>query len=266
MDGVSGQIQYGSAGPLTAPPTRGRRIGLRRLAALTGASLLLAIFVIGTPLKIPAATILVAFGGAWISLVLAMTLPSESEAAGRELIRRLAQFRHEVNAIGDEPSRSTLERLIDRAGELRLPADTIADELAQLRACIEAIDLKAALARGELPRADAPVAIASGDICHFVCAVRFGRRRADQVGHLVLSSSALQFHGALDVNARWSEVVNVRRNGREVIVAPHASSRMLRFCCHSYAEAARAGVIAAHLASIAHIAGKPVSAEFHASA
>ena len=262
---MGGQIQYGSAQLVTVSPTRRRGRTLRGLAALFGASLLIAIFVIGTPLKAAGVTILVAFGGAWLSLVLAMTLPSESEIAGRDLIRRLAQFRHEVNAIGDEPARATLERLIARAGELRLPEAEVAEELAQLGACIEAIDLKAALARGELPLADPPFTIAAGDVCHFVCAVRFGRRRADQFGHLVLSSSTLQFRGNLDVSVSWSEIVDVRRNGREIIVSLKGSSRALRLCCHSHSEAARGGVMAAHFFSIARADGAG-PAELHASA
>ena len=225
--------------------------GGRCLAVTFGSSLLLGALLMAAPRDTPAVVAGIVFGGAWLSLVLAMTLPHESERAGQELIRRLAQFRHELPAAGDAPSRAVLERLVRRADDLGLREDEVAEELAQLRACIDALDLREGLSRGEFPSAELSDPVAPGEACYFVCAVRFGRRRADQFGHLVLTNASLRFRGALDVSIGWGEIASVRRNARDVIVALQDSRRVLRFCCHSHMEAARAGVLAEYLAQAA---------------
>lgn len=261
LSGTNGQIQYGSARPLTLQPTR----TARPVALLAGSSLLLGALLTAAPREIPDVALAVMLGGAWLSLVLAMTLPSPSERAGRELARRLAQFRHELNAAGDTPTRAALDRLLHRAAELELGEEHVGEELAQIRASLEAVDLQARLARGELPVADAPDPPAPGDVCHFACAVRFGRRRSDQFGHVVLTSGWLKFRGALDVSVAWSEVARVGRDGREIVVALQDSRRVLRFTCHSLPEAARGGVIAEHLARAAREETRAVPASYQAS-
>jgi hypothetical protein len=218
---------------------------------LCGGSLLLGGLLIAAPREIPGVLLGIILGGAWLSLVLAMTLPREPERAGQELLRRLAQFRHELHAIGDAPSRAALDGLMRRARELGLEHNEVAEELAQLQASAIAVEVKADLARGNLPTTDPLDPLAPGDTCHFVCPVRLGRRRADQFGHLVLTGAWLKFRGALDVNVAWAEVAEVRRDGREIVIDVQDSRRVLRFCCHSLAEAARGGVIAEHLAHVA---------------
>lgn len=273
---MNGQIQYGPARPLTLQPTpaatstgAGRSFGTstaaRPFAILFGVSLLLGALLAAMPLEVPGIMAAIVLGGAWLSLVLAMTLPRRSERAGHELVRRLAQFRHELNAIGDAPTRADLERLIARARELGLRDDNVGEELAQIRACMEALDLKARIARGDVPTVQAPDPLAPGDVCHFVCPVRFGRRRSDQFGHLVLTAGWLKFRGALDVSVAWSEVASVRRDGRDVIVALQDSRRVLRFSCHSLGEAVHGGVIAEYLAHAAHADSAPRSPAYHAS-
>ena len=276
---LNGQIQYGSARLPTVQPTRGRAPwraadparfpalpgSSRPVVLLLGTSLLLGVLLTAAPRAIPGAAVAVMLGGAWLTLVLTMTLPRHSQRAGQELVRRLAQFRHELNAVGDTPTRAALDRLLARATELGLRDDEIGEELAQIRASIEAIDLQARLARGELPAAEPPDPIAPGDVCHFVCAVRFGRRRSDQFGHLVLTAGWMKFRGALDVSVAWSEVAAVRRDGREIVIALQDSRRVLRFSCHSYAEAARGGVIAQHLANAARDDTRPSPAGCHAT-
>lgn len=280
---MNGQIQYGSARPLTSEPTppsrraprladparfESSRSGLTRpVALLFGASLLLGGLLTAMPREIPGIAVATVLGGAWLSLVLAMTLPTQSERAGQELVRRLAQFRHELNAIGDTPTRAMLERMILRASELGLRADEVGDELQQLRACVEALDMQSRLERGDLPVADSLDPLPPGDTCHFICPVRFGRRRSDQFGHLLLTSGWLKFRGALDVSVSWAEVASLRRDGRDLVVSLHDSRRMFRFSCHSFGEAATGGVIAEHLAQAARVedpAGTP-SPSLHAS-
>lgn len=276
---VSGQIQYGSVRPLTAHPTLfvrrppttnsqrfpSTRTATKPLLLLLAASLLLSALLMAAPREIAALALVVVLCGIWLTLVLAMTLPRSSERAGWELVRRLAQFRHEINTIGDTPSRAALARLTERPQELGLQEDEVTEELNQLRACIDALDLQERLALGGLPSADAPDVLPAGDACHFACPVRFGRRRADQFGHLVISTHWLRFRGALDVSVTWSEVASVRRARREIIIGLRDSRRVLRFSCHSHAEAACGGVIAQHLAETARADTTPEPPRFHAS-
>jgi hypothetical protein len=112
-------------------------------------------------------------------------------------------------------------------------------------------DLVARLRGGELPKAKAPDPLAPGDECHFVTPVRFGRRRADQYGHMVLTSGWLKFRGTGDVSVAWSEVAEVQRARREIVVSLRDSRRLLRFSCHSEAEAERGVLLAQHLAQSA---------------
>jgi hypothetical protein len=111
---VNGQIQYGSARLLTpgATPVRRRwtrltdparfpsqRSTSRSVVLIFGGSLLLGGLFAAVPQDMPGIAVTILLGGAWLSLVLAMTLPSQSERAGAELARRLGQFRHQVNRI-----------------------------------------------------------------------------------------------------------------------------------------------------------------------
>jgi hypothetical protein len=122
---------------------------------------------------------------------------------------------------------------------------------------IDARELADQLRRGNLPQATAPDPLAPGDECHFVTPVRFGRRRADQYGHLVLTSGWLKFRGTLDLSVAWSEVGAVHGAAREVVVSLQDSRRLLRFSCHSESEAERGVVIAQYLAQSA----RPLTAE-----
>jgi hypothetical protein len=260
---LNGQIQYGSARQLTVHPTRGRR--LRPLALFTGLCLLLGVLLTAAPREVPGVALAVTLGGAWLTLILAMTLPRNAERAGQDRVRRLAQFRHELNAIGDAPTPAALQRLLARPAELGLRHEEVEEELGQVRAAIEALELQARIARGDMPGADPPDPLAPGDVCHFVAAVRFGRRRSDQFGHLVLTAGWMKFRGALDVSVAWSEVASVRRDGPEIVIRLQDSRRVLRFSCGSYAEAARGGVIADHLARAARDDAPSEPAACHAS-
>ena len=278
---VNGQIQYGSARLLTpaATPVRRRFMRLtdpdrfpaerrtsRSVVLLFGVSLLLGGFLAAVPREIPGIAVATVLGGAWLSLVLAMTLPSRSERAGAELARRLGQFRHEVNKIGDQPTRVGLESLVALARDLELRDDEIRDELAQIRASLDALDLASTIAREALPVVTSTEPLAPGDVCHFVTPVRFGRRRSDQFGHLSLTSGWLKFRGALDISMAWTEILNVQRAGCDILVSLHDSKRVLRFSCNAIGEAARAGVLAQHLIAMARpSATESASGSYHAS-
>jgi hypothetical protein len=233
---------------------------------LFGGSLLLGGLLAAAPGELPGIAVATMLGGAWLSLVLAMTLPSQPERAGAELARRLGQFRHEVNKIGDHPTRADLESLLALARDLAIRDDEISDELAQIRASLEAVDLACRLTHDPLPVVTSVEPLAPGDVCHFVSPVRFGRRRSDQFGHLALTSGWLKFRGTLDISVAWTEVVGVQRAGRDIIVSLHDSKRVLRFSCNAISEAARAGVLAQHLMAISNASATgSASDSYHAS-
>ena len=259
-DDVNAQIQYAPARSLKAPTTRRRRIArvtdpsrfrnaphpTRSVVLPLGAALVTGGLLAAVPREMPAMALATALGGAWLSMVLAMTLPTPAEYAGAELTQRMGRFRHALNAVGDTPSRADLERLLDYARTLELRDDEISEELAAIRASLDALELSARLERGDFPIVPQP-GLAPGDRCHFTAPVRFGRRRADQFGHLVLTTGWLKLRGALDVGVPWTEVSAVERAGADVIVPLVNSRRLLRISCQSVSDAARGGIIAQHL-------------------
>jgi hypothetical protein len=132
---------------------------------------------------------------------------------------------------------------------------------------LESSELANRMRRGDLPVVKAPDSLAPGDQCHFVAPVRFGRRRSDQYGHLLFTSGWLKFRGTLDLSVTWSEVAGVQRAARELVVSLQDSRRLLRFSCHSEAEAARGVVIAQHLAQSAGVhTAEPAATTFEQAA
>jgi hypothetical protein len=131
----------------------------------------------------------------------------------------------------------------------------------------EASDAATRIRKGDLPVVEAPEPLAPGDLCHFALPVRFGRRHADQYGHLLLTSGWLKFLGALDLSVTWSEIADIQRVAREIVVSLQDSRRLLRFSCHSALEAARGALIAQQLAQSArvHTAEPSASLEQHAA-
>jgi hypothetical protein len=142
---------------------------------------------------------------------------------------------------------------------------TLLNESDEVGAELDAAELAKRLKLGDVPTAEAPNLVAPGDQCHFVAPARFGRRRSDNYGHLVLTAGWLKFRGTLDVSVGWSEVAEVQRTGRDIVVSLEASRRLLRFSCYSVAEAARGGVIAQHLTSSARPDAVDTQAEYPAS-
>ena len=131
----------------------------------------------------------------------------------------------------------------------------------------DASELANRIRQGDLPVVVPPDPVAPGDQCHFVTAVRFGRRRADQFGHLLLTSGWLKFRGTLDLSITWSEIQNAQLAVREIVVSLRDSRRLLTFSCHSAVEAARGALIAQQLAQSArvHTAEPGASFEQHAA-
>ena len=166
-----------------------------------------------------------------------------------------------IDAVGHPDALELAARVTRKAGTV-MAIGVYAERIPVLRARADALTLKTQLARGDLPVAEPLESLPAGDRCHFLCPARFGRRRADQVGHLVLLNTRLQFRGALDVSVVWSEVSGVRREGREIIVSLQDSRRVLRFSCQSMREAVEGGVIAEHLASADPPSPRP---QYHAS-
>jgi hypothetical protein len=94
-------------------------------------------------------------------------------------------------------------------------------------------------------------ALSGDESSHLTIPVRFGRRKTDQVGHLVFAGRSLLFHGTVDMRIAWSEVSRIDHSGPDLVVAFHGTQRTMRFCCQSDEEALQAGVLGAHLAAIA---------------
>ena len=86
---------------------------------------------------------------------------------------------------------------------------------------------------------------------HLSLPVRFGRRKTDQVGHLVFTSAWLQFRGTVDVSIAWSEVVRVDHAGADLVVSLHGTQRTLRFSCRGDEDAVRGSAMATHLTALA---------------
>jgi hypothetical protein len=135
-------------------------------------------------------------------------------------------------------------RLIERARELDLRDDDIQSELHEIQVALDALDFADRLALDGLPIVPSVDRLPAGERCHFTTPVRFGRRRADQIGHIEMTSSWLKFHGALDMSVVWSEVAQVERDGRDILVSLLASRRALRFSCPAPEDAARGASIA----------------------
>ncbi|HTM04988.1 MAG TPA: hypothetical protein VL173_15880 [Vicinamibacterales bacterium] len=208
----------------------------------------LTVLLVATPRRPPSLAVSSIVAGAWVALLLAMTLPSRAQRAGEELAVRLARFRHAVNTVGDHPTRAQLEDLMALAHHLQLRDEEVDEEITRLRAALAALTLRDEIKTGTLPVVSSVGPLAPGDMCHFRAAVRFGRRRSDQFGHLLLTSGWMKYRGTVEVSTAWSEVASVERAGIDVIVALQNSRRLLRFCFKDVEEAARAGVIAEHLA------------------
>jgi hypothetical protein len=85
---------------------------------------------------------------------------------------------------------------------------------------------------------------------HFHTPVRFGRRRSDQYGRLLLTDGWLTFRGSRDLSVAWTEVTSVQRAGSDLLVTIEDQPEVLRFACHSEQDAARGELIAERLRQI----------------
>ena len=110
--------------------------------------------------------------------------------------------------------------------------------------------------RAEVPNSlqTLPATPPAPDDCHFVMPVRFGRRKSDQVGHLVMTTSWLKFRGTVDVSVLWTDVADIQHTESDVIISLHDGDRRLRFSCRDADEATRGAAIARHLTEIARAA------------
>jgi hypothetical protein len=162
---------------------------------------------------------------------------------------RLGRFRHELRLLGSHPSRRDLDRLLARARALDLPDEEIREELTEIHAAMEAADLADQIVRHGVPEVLPLEPLPANQRCHFLAPVRCGRRGADRIGHLELTSDWLKFCGPSDVNVTWTEIAGIERVGREIVVSLVNSRRLLRFACQTLNEAARGAVIARYLAA-----------------
>ena len=82
--------------------------------------------------------------------------------------------------------------------------------------------------------------------------VRFGRRKTDQVGHLVLADDGLTFHGSVDLTVTWPEISRVEHHDQHIVVSLQGTRKTLQFSCQTDDDAMRGAVVADHLAALAH--------------
>ena len=149
--------------------------------------------------------------------------------------------------------------MLEMAQEHQLPEDVIGEELSEIYAMLEGLDLTEQIARLGPPVVTSEHVLPKNECCHFVTPVRFGRRRSDQIGHLELTSGWLKFHGALDMSIVWAEVGDVERCGRDMVVSLSNGRRVLRFSCHAIRETVRAVVVCKYLVNEAR--GKDAHAD-----
>ena len=183
----------------------------------------------------------------------ALALTSRATEGRTDTAIRVGRFRRELFSLHNAPERADLERMLRMARELQLGDDTIGDELTEIRASLEALDLADEIARLGPPVVASVRPLPADDSCHFATPVRLGRRRFDQIGHLELTGSWLKFHGALDVSIVWAEVADVERVGRQIVVSLGARRRVFRFCCHAIGESVRGAVVGKYLVNSARM-------------
>jgi len=190
-------------------------------------------------------------GGTCDVLMVAMTVPSPEDHSGEELAVLLARFRNAVNAIGDAPTGQQMEEVLTLARTLGLREEDIIDDVARVRAAMAAAAMRNEIAVGRMPVVQIESALPPGDVCHFAAPVRTGRRRTDQAGRLLLTSSWLKFSGTNDLSIAWTQVDEVRRSGNDLVVSVGDRTRGCRLSFPTLEDAARCSVIAAHLSELA---------------
>ena len=176
----------------------------------------------------------------------ATTTPLPEDHRDEEAAARLNRFRDAVKAIGDTPTRQQVEEAVALAGVFGLPEQEIANEVAGVRASTAAAALRDEIAIGRLPVVQLESSFVD-DVCHFVASVRTGRRMTDQSGRLLLTSNWLKFSGTHALSIAWTQIDEVRCSGSDLVVSVGDRSRGCRLSFSTMEDAARCGVIAAHL-------------------
>jgi hypothetical protein len=176
----------------------------------------------------------------------AMTTPVPEEQRDEEVAARLNRFRDALKAAGDTPTRQQVEEAVALAGVFGLPEQEIANEVAWIRASMAAAALREEIAIGRLPVVQLESSFVD-EICHFVASVRTGRCVTDQSGRLLLTSNWLKISGTHALSIAWTQIDEVRCSGSDLLVSVGDRSRGCRLSFSTMEDAARCGVIAAHL-------------------
>lgn len=172
----------------------------------------------------------------------------KARAERRELERRLAQLRAEIEAARHAGGRAALERLRARPAQLGLSDDDADLEMELLDGLVEVERLKEQEAAGApLPQVETSHRAVAGETCHFAAPASRPDVAGDGGGKLFLTSRRLVYIGTTPAAVSWAHVAAVHAASRDFVVRARPD-RLLAFRCNSYADALAAAWIATHLA------------------
>ena len=170
-----------------------------------------------------------------------------ARAERREMDRRLAVLRGEIDAARQAGGRAALERLRKRPAELGLSEDDADLELEWLAGLVEVETLK------EQADGGAPLAVIetnhralAGEPCHFAAPASRPEVPGDGGGKLFFTPRRLVYIGATPVTLSWAHVAAVEAAARDIVIRARPD-RQLSFRCNSYVDALGGAWIASRL-------------------
>ncbi len=172
---------------------------------------------------------------------------SKARAAARDLDRRVRSFREEVLAARSAPEESVLLALRTRPAALGLTEDDAALELEIVDGLLEVIELKKAAAAGAmLPEISTNHRALGGEPCRFLGPACRPDSPNDPGGKLFFTDRRLVYLGSPSLTLSWPHIVDVRDDGRDLLVRLRAGG-VRTFRCNSYVDTLRGAYVAAWL-------------------
>jgi len=170
-----------------------------------------------------------------------------ARAERREMDRKLALLRGEIETARRTGGRAALERLRTRPAELGLSDDEADLELELLEGLLEVEALKEQVAGGAvLPVMETNHRALAGEPCHFAAPASRPDVAGDGGGKLFLTPHRLVYIGSTPVTLSWAHVTGVDADARDIVIRARPD-RLLSFRCNSYIDALRGAWIASRL-------------------